>query len=310
MKMTAMELFFVLVLATASGDAEREGTKPAQDVEVSGTIVDGLGRPVQGATVAFSYHSGPYYELKKVPLATFTTDATGRYAGLVHNWPPSEWICKEVSASGYRYSGGPMSALDESGPSRYKDNRFTVWRTIPYEEAVGKLTTLEGDALDQYVLEVLASDLWGLRSLGWYFPDIEDVFFVQQDRLLTGLRKACANPDVRDSAQTFLEFLGKLDGSHAQQLLKDERRSTPKVEVSARRLNDAVEKAAEAYQLVGQQEDVEIIIDRTVLTGSCDMALIRCHSHHGGIACQGFKLRFERVDGKWVLKAFVFEWIT
>jgi hypothetical protein len=306
MKTTALGLFLVLVLAAASGDAERDPSKPAQDVEVSGIMVDGLGRPLPGATIEFFYREGPRHKGKNVPLATFATDDSGRYAGTIHNWPDSAEVMSWVSKPGHWGSGPYGSGSSGSDLSFLKNQRFTLRQAMTFEEATRDLFTLQGGELDQRVLEILASNLRILSPVGGSAPNIEDVLFEGQAHFLAPLHKACANPYVGDNARVFLEFLGELRDPNELQSMK---RGTPTIDVSARRLNDAVQAVAEAYRLLwGGQE--EIYIDKTVFTSNYGMALVRCHVHHGYLADRGYKLRFERVGDKWVLKAFVFEWLS
>lgn len=308
MKAVAMGLFLVLVLAGAPRDGERDGPKPVQDVEVSGVIVDGLGRPVPGATVTFSSFSSPSDDAKEVIFLTFTTDDSGRYAGVAHNWPRSTDIYKSVNKSGYMLTTVVVANFGDANLPRLQDSRLGIDRDLPYDEAVHSLFKLQGDALDQYILEVLVSHLGMFGGQQGDTPNIEDVLFASQDRFLVGLHKACANPRVGDRARTFLEFIGELQDPNELRSIKDGRRSTPRVEVSARRLNDAVQATAEVHGLCGV--GAEIYIDKTVFTLNYSKALVRCHVHHGYLAGKGYKLRFERVGDKWILKAMVLAWIS
>ncbi len=306
MKTAPIGLFLVLILAAASGDAEREGPNPAQDVEVSGIMVDALGRPLPGATISFSHNEGGRWEGKNVPLAAFTTDDSARYAGIIHNWPESAEVMSWVSKPGYWGSGPYGSGSSGSDLSFLRNQRFTLQRAMPFEDATRGLFTLQGDELDQRVLEILASDLWMVRPTEGSRPNIEDVLFEGQDHFLDSLHRACANPYVGDNARVFLEFLGELRDPNELQSVK---RTTPTIEISAGRLNDAVQAAAEAYRLLWAGHE-EICIDKTVFTSNYGMALVRCHVHHGYLADTGYKVRFERVDGKWVLRVFVFAWLA
>jgi hypothetical protein len=309
MKMVATGLFLILVLAAAPGGSEGDDPTPAQDVEVSGVIVDSLGRPVPGATVKFSSLSSPSDDTKEVVFLTFTTDDSGRYAGLTHNWPRSTQICESVSKSGYMQSAVLVADFGDANLPRVQDSRFGIIRDLPYDEAVHSLFKLQGNALDQYILEVLASHLWLFGGHQGDTPNIEDVLFASQDRFLVAFHNACANPRVGDGARTFLEFLGELQDPNELRSIKDGRRSTPKIEVSAFHLNEAVQAVAETYQLLWGKGE-EIYIDKTVFTMNYDKALVRCHIHHGYLAGRGYKLRFEKVGGKWVLKAMVPAWLS
>jgi hypothetical protein len=308
MKIVATGLFLVLVLTPVPGGGKRDEAKPARNVEVSGIIVDGLGRPVPGVTVTFSYYEGPYDAFKWVTLANFTTDDSGRYAGVVHDWAPSQRVSSFVSKSGYEQSCVEVSASEDYEWSRVKNSRFAILRNMPYGEAVQGLLELQGNALDQHLLEVLASTAWR-SSLLWGGSNIEDVLFADPNRFHASLHRALENPHVWGNAWVFLEFLGEPQDPNDPRSIPDAYRSTPKIAVAAPGLGEAVRAVAEAYELYWREGE-KILIDKTVFTQDSRMAMVRCHVHHGFLADRGYKLRFEKVGDKWVLKAFTSPWVS
>ena len=154
------------------------GTTLLHGGELSGKVVDGLGRPLEGALIQFFCEDR--YTNERMELPPFITDEKGFFLKTVDDKCVCDTIM--VSKDGFSLSG------------RDKSSKVFVLKKniIDVESYITKLLQLEGEEFTQGVRELLGSSLPGIR--------LHEALFPYQEHFVSTLRMLLHEPVFQQTA--------------------------------------------------------------------------------------------------------------
>jgi hypothetical protein len=158
--------------------------------DFSVTVVDGLGRPVEGVLVDVHWlRKDPDREVRKADLLKVTSDAHGIAKGTYDEKtiPVGEEPWVEISKDGYeKYTSSKLST------------EYVIKRTFAIDD-LSRIASLPTDRMTSELREFLAGDLEG---------SLEKSFFDREDQFRPALRALISDLKIQSTVFEILAFIG------------------------------------------------------------------------------------------------------
>jgi hypothetical protein len=274
--------FFLLCLTSLQGPSS-ETTNPPDDQKdqlLSGRVLDGLGRPVPGASVRIM-------RLDPGPESSLTVVLTGKDGRF------SCSIAKEFES--IRYSIRKEEYVNSSGGLDLPDMKdFTLRHIVDWGKTSTLLYREEGE-LDDGMRELLASEE-EYGSAG----ELLRFIFKHQFFLCLAMRRLVKDPMVGKDAMYWLDKLGDSgDGD----LFPEGRKYAPKHEIGEEDLVEAIKAISGRLNFFSDAPEPKIDIGSITFTPKMDRALVKCGINLAGLTGVLWEFVFHKEGKRWVLRS-------